>query len=118
MAIMEVYDPEKVTIQDCLDMMDRSVFVILSNGQVASWAAEKEFKFKENEFIVPIDKRPRRVEKCYSMGIWQDMKLYPNSYVSELNEFSKSQQVELLAGEMVRVQESPERWVYICQNEK
>ena len=66
------YEPDKVTLQDCLDLFERGVTVVLADGHVASWPATKDFKFKEEEFIVPMDARPRRVEKCYSMGIWQD----------------------------------------------
>ena len=109
----ENYVPETATLQDCLDLNDMGVKAVLSNGYVSAWVAEKG----NEEFVIPIDKRPRKVEECYKMGIMQEGKIYPNCYVSELKEFTESQKAELLAGEMVRVQESPERWIYICSKE-
>ncbi len=64
---------------------------------------------------VPVLPIPRvSTGKCYSMGFREDGKDFPNSYVSELVEFTDRQKEDLLKGEEVRVEESPERWVYIC----
>ena len=52
------YDPEKVTLEDCIRSKEEKIHVVLSNGHVVGWGAEEGYKYPE-ECSVPKQKGPR-----------------------------------------------------------
>lgn len=41
----EKYDPDKITIEDCIKQKEKGIGVILSNGHIKAWTAEKGFTY-------------------------------------------------------------------------